>query len=229
MTAAPPDPAIMEGIDLIIFDCDGVLVDSERISNEVLSEILGEHGLRLSWQEAKAVFLGQSVDDVRTNAAIRFGIELPADWSHSYYARMIPALAERVEAIDGAPAAVASVATAGLRCCVASQGPVEKMRATLGRTGLWESLDGQIYSAKAVARPKPAPDLFLHAATAMGTAPDRCLVIEDSALGVTAAVAAGMRVLAYCPEEDDGPMRALGAVPFGSMHDIAALLRSARG
>lgn len=211
-------------IELVIFDCDRVLVDSERISNEVLVEILGEHGVSLSWQDAQAIFLGQSVADVRTNAALRFGIEIPLDWSDTYYARMIPALAERVEAIDGAGEAVAAVRSAGLRCCVASQGPVEKIRATLSRTGLWEQFGGRIYSAKAVARPKPAPDLFLHAAADMGIPPGRCLVIEDSALGVTAAIAAGMRVLAYCPEGGENRMRELGATPFRSMLQVPTML-----
>jgi len=211
-------------VELVIFDCDGVLVDSERISNEVLAEILREHGVSLSWRDAQAIFLGQSVADVRTNAALRFRIEMPLDWSDAYYARMIPALAERVEAIDGASEAVAAVLSAGLRCCVASQGPVGKMRATLSRTGLWEPFDGRIYSAKAVARPKPAPDLFLHAAADMGIPPGRCLVIEDSALGVTAAIAAGMRVLAYCPESGEDRMRELGATPFRSMHQVPTML-----
>lgn len=146
------------------------------------------------------------------------------NWSDAYYARMIPALAERVKAIDGAPEAVAAVLSGGLRCCVASQGPIEKIRATLSRIGLWEHLDGRIYSATAVARPKPAPDLFLHAAAEMRISSDRCLVIEDSALGVIAAIAAGMRVLAYCPEGGEDKMRKLGARPFRSMHQIVALL-----
>lgn len=211
-------------IELVIFDCDGVLVDSERISNEVLAEVLGDHGIAVSWEEAKAIFLGQSVADVRTNVALRFGIELPLDWSDAYYARMIPALAERVEAIDGAPEAVDAVLSSALRCCVASQGPIEKIRATLSRTGLWERFDGRIYSAKAVARPKPAPDLFLHAAADMGIPAGQCLVIEDSAVGVTAAIAAGMRVLAYCPEGGEDRMRELGATVFRSMHQLAVLL-----
>jgi HAD superfamily hydrolase (TIGR01509 family) len=211
-------------ISFIIFDCDGVLVDSERISNEVLAEILGEHGISLSWGEAKAIFIGQSVDDIRRNAATRFGIEIPPDWSGAYYERMIPALSERVEAIDGATEAVRAVQSADIGCCVASQGPIEKIRATLSRTGLWERFAGRIYSATAVARPKPAPDLFLHAAADLGVTPDRCTVIEDSILGVKAAIAAGMRVLAYCPEGNGGHMRSLGAIPFSSMHDVAALL-----
>lgn len=101
----------LTSVDLVIFDCDGVLVDSERISNEVLAEVLAEHGIALSWEEAKATFLGQSVGDVRTNVARRFGVEMPLDWSEAYYGRMIPALAERVEAIDGASVGSAGVAS----------------------------------------------------------------------------------------------------------------------
>jgi HAD superfamily hydrolase (TIGR01509 family) len=210
--------------DLVIFDCDGVLVDSERISNEVLAEVLGEHGISLSWEQTKAIFLGQSVTDVRVNAGLQFGIELPHDWADAYYERMIPALADRVQIIEGAREAVVAVKAAGLRYCVASQGPIEKMRATLSRTGLWELFDGRIYSSKAVARPKPHPDLFLHAAADIGVAPSRCVVIEDSVLGVTAGIAADMRVLAYCPDGGVSEMQALGATPFHSMHAIETLL-----
>jgi beta-phosphoglucomutase-like phosphatase (HAD superfamily) len=220
----PAKEGVPRDIDLVIFDCDGVLVDSERIANEVLAEVLESHGILLSWHEAKSVFLGQSVTDIRSNAALRFGIELPHDWSVAYYARMIPALAERVTAIDGAPAAVEAVLSAGLRCCVASQGPIEKMRATLSRAGLWDSFEGHVFSAKSVARPKPAPDVFLHAAASMGVPPNRCVVIEDSPLGVAAGVAAGMRVLAYCPEGHGEAMRLRGAAPFTSMRQVALLL-----
>jgi HAD superfamily hydrolase (TIGR01509 family) len=209
---------------LVIFDCDGVLVDSERISNEVLASVLAEHGISLSWDQAKAIFIGQSVADIRAEAAFRFGIEMPLDWSDAYYARMIPALAERVEAIDGAREAVAAVRSAGLSYCVASQGPIEKIQSTLSRTGLWEAFEGRIYSAKSVPRPKPAPDLFLHAAAEMASLPERCVVIEDSILGVTAAIAADMRVLAYCPDGGEESMRGLGAIPFCSMHQVANLL-----
>jgi HAD superfamily hydrolase (TIGR01509 family) len=221
VSLVPPD---REPADLVIFDCDGVLVDSERISNEVLAEVLGEHGIALSWQRAMATFIGQSVAGVRTNTALQFGIQMPENWSDTYYARMIPALAQRVEAIAGAVDAVRLVQAAGLRCCVASQGPMEKIKATLGRVGLWDDFVGYIYSAKHVARPKPAPDLFLHAAASMGVAPIRCTVIEDSVLGVTAAVAAGMRVLAYCPEGNEDRMRDLGGVPFRSMSQLPTLL-----
>jgi len=211
-------------IKLIIFDCDGVLVDSERISNEVIAEILAEHGLRLTWQQAMAEFLGQSVGQVRRTASLRFGIDLPADWSDAYYARMIPALAARVEPIDGALEAVAAVQGAGLACCVASQGPMEKIEATLTRIGLWERLRGAVFSAKSVARPKPAPDLFLLAAASMGVAPGECAVIEDSPLGITGALAAGMRVLAYCPLSDADAARKAGAHPFTSMSQVPELL-----
>lgn len=218
-------PAGSDPISLIIFDCDGVLVDSERISNEVLVQVLGEHGVGLSWQEAQATFIGKSTGQIRAGVAEHFGVELPADWTRAYYDRMIPALAERVEAIDGAFDAVSAVRAAGRKCCVASQGPMEKIRATLTRTGLWGLFGGAVYSAYSVPRPKPAPDLFLFAARSMNVPPAECVVIEDSSTGVAAALAAGMCVLTYCPNDGADMMRERGAIPFRSMSEIPRLLR----
>jgi len=211
-------------IGLVIFDCDGVLVDSERISNGVIAELLAESGISLSWQEALQIFIGQSVDDVAMTVANRFGVTLPDDWQDAYYARMIPALAAHVEPIDGALEAVSAVQAAGLPCCVASQGPPFKIRTTLTRVGLWDRLEGAVFSAQSVERPKPAPDLFLHAAASMGVPYGECVVIEDSLLGITAAQAAGMRVLAYCPPEGSATAQTHGAPAFQSMRQVPALL-----
>lgn len=212
-------------IEMVIFDCDGVLVDSERISNEVLSGVLSEYGVLLNWQDAQAMFIGQSVTEIAITIAKRCGIELPDNWSAAYYERMIPALADRVEPIAGAVDVVHSVRTAGLKYCVASQGPIKKMQATLTRVGLWEVFSESAFSAYFVEKPKPAPDLFLHAAKCMDVRPDDCIVIEDSLPGVSAAKAAGMRVLAYCPHGGGDKMQALGAIPFRSMTDLHGLLQ----
>lgn len=214
-------------LSLVIFDCDGVLVDSERISNEVLADILGTHGVTLSWMDAQTTFVGQSTGQIRTTVAEHFGVTLPDDWSTDYYERMIPALASRVEAIDGAIDVVRAVRAAGLKCCVASQGPMAKIQATLTRVGLWEVFGEAVYSAYSVQRPKPAPDLFLHAAESMNVPSAECVVIEDSATGVAAAVAAGMRVLAYCPNGGADIMSERGGIPFRSMSEIPGLLQLA--
>lgn len=212
-------------IRLVIFDCDGVLVDSERISNEVLADILGMHGIALSWMDAQTTFVGQSTGQIRTTVTELFGITLPDDWSAHYYERMIPALASRVEAIDGAIDAVRAVRAAGLKFCVASQGPMAKIEATLTSVGLWGEFEEAVYSAYMVQRPKPAPDLFLFAAQNMNVAPAECVVIEDSPMGVAAAVGAGMQVLAFCPNGGADMMRARGGMPFRSMSELPTLLR----
>jgi HAD superfamily hydrolase (TIGR01509 family) len=213
-----------QAVSLAIFDCDGVLVDSERISNELVADILSAHGVSLTWEEAMEIFVGQSVEGVRATALTRFAVQLPEDWAEEYYARMIPTLAERVMPIEGAPETVARLQDAGIPCCVASQGPPNKIEAALTRVGLWTRLGHAIFSAQNVARPKPAPDLFLYAARTMQVAPADCVVIEDSALGIAGALAAGMRVLAYCPLGNGDAAREVGATPFASMHEIPALL-----
>jgi HAD superfamily hydrolase (TIGR01509 family) len=210
----------MSRFDPVIFDCDGVLVASEAVANEVLAEILGGYGLALSGPEARATFVGMSVEDVRLSANARYGLAMREDWSVAYYADLIPALGARVEPIDGVHDVVAGLTDLQVPFCVASQGPPEKMKATLTRTGLWTAFGDRAYSAKAIRRPKPAPDLFLHAAQAQGVPPEKCAVIEDSVVGVTAGIAAGMTVFAYCPPADATAMERLVAIPFHGMEDL---------
>lgn len=206
--------------ELIIFDCDGVLVDSEAVATEVLAEVLGTYGVTMTGPEARHIFVGMSLDDVRLLANERFGATMPADWSVGYYATLIPMLAERVEPIEGVHDVVDKLKTAGLPFCVASQGPPEKMQATLTRTGLWPDFGHRAFSAKSIRRPKPAPDLFLHAALSLGASPERCAVIEDSTVGVTAGIAAGMTVYAFCPPAGAAAMEELGAIPFHAMREL---------
>jgi HAD superfamily hydrolase (TIGR01509 family) len=206
--------------DLIIFDCDGVLVDSETVANAVLAAIVTNHGAALTGPESQAIFMGMSLDAVRLHANERFGIAMPVDWSVAYYETLIPMLAERCEPIEGIHDVVARLKAANIPFCVASQGPPDKMRATLTATGLWADFGENAFSAKKIRRPKPAPDLFLHAAQTMGFPPDRCAVVEDTTVGVTAGIAAGMTVFAYCPPERAAAMAELGAAPFHAMRDL---------
>jgi HAD superfamily hydrolase (TIGR01509 family) len=217
----------MANFDLIIFDCDGVLVDSEAIANEVLAGALADYGIALAASEARAIFAGLSVDDVRRRAGERFGILMPENWSVAYYARLIPTLGQRVMPIDGVGNVLRRLSAAGIRYCVASQGPIEKVRATLTRAEFWGLFEGHVYSAKLIGRPKPAPDLFLHAAASERAHPSRCAVIEDSVVGVQAGVAAGMRVFAYCARDEAAHMESLGAMPFFAMTGLPALLELA--
>jgi HAD superfamily hydrolase (TIGR01509 family) len=215
---------MMNAFDLIIFDCDGVLVDSEEIATEVLAEILSGHGINMSAAEARAAFIGQSVQDIRLAAHRLTGILMPEDWSVAFYAALLVALEGRVRPVDGVVPVVEMLRELGISFCVASQGPIEKMRTTLTSAGLWDAFADRIFSAKWVARPKPAPDLFLHAAEVCGAKPGRTAVIEDSVPGVLAGVAAGMIVFAYCPPDRSAEMRALGAIPFHAMADLSRLL-----
>lgn len=208
----------------MIFDCDGVLVDSEAISNEVLAEILCLHGGTFTPETALAAFVGQSVQGIRETAKAAYDIALPENWHADYYARMLPALAKRVKPITGASEVVRGLHGTGQPICVASQGPPEKMLTTLTATGLAGYFEGRIFSAKSVARPKPFPDIFLHAADACGFDPSKCAVIEDTRIGVEAAVAAEMAVFGFCMADDAERMVHCGAHPFHNMNELPGLL-----
>jgi len=214
-------------LGLTIFDCDGVLVDSEAACNRVMVEMLGQAGFRIGLADCMARFVGKSMQSVQDEVAAEAGIVFPAGWPEAVRARTIAVLQqEKVAAVPGVRAVVEAHRAAGRAYCVASSGRVEKMRATLGSSGLLPLLEGVLFSATMVGRGKPAPDLFLHAAAAMGHAPEACTVVEDSPPGVQAAAAAGMPVLAYCaaPYADAAAYRAMGARVFTDMVELPGLL-----
>lgn len=184
-------------VDLVIFDCDGVLVDSEPLALRICVELGAELGWPLTEDEIVDRFLGRSERAVRAQLAERLG-EAAADvWAERYQTRLAAAIDAELTEVDGVSEALAALATTALPQCIASSGSHAKMRRTLGRTGLYERFAGRIFSATEVERGKPAPDLFLHAARRMGAAPERCVVVEDSQYGVRAARAAGMRSFGY--------------------------------
>jgi HAD superfamily hydrolase (TIGR01509 family) len=186
---------------LVIFDCDGVLVDSEPISNEVLAEALTAEGLPTTRLEALAEYKGLLLSDVVARAEDKLGHALPRGWVEGYERERIAAFRRGLRPVPDAAATVELLIAAGLAVCVASQGKLEKTRLTLGLTGLLDLFpDGALFSAYSVARGKPHPDLFLHAAGVMGVEPSRCVVVEDTPVGVTAAAGAGMRVLGYAAD-----------------------------
>jgi beta-phosphoglucomutase-like phosphatase (HAD superfamily) len=183
-------------VDLVVFDCDGVLVDSERLAVRVESQLLGELGWPLSEDEVLDRFVGRS--DAHMIAAIEAQLGRPVpDFTEQYLARLHAAFDQELTAVDGVVAALEVIDRAALRTCVASSGTHEKMARTLGLTGLWDRFDGSIFSATEVEHGKPAPDLFLFAAASMGVRPDACVVVEDSRAGVAAARAAGMSVVGF--------------------------------
>ena len=179
--------------DLVIFDCDGVLVESEVISNEVLARMLTQEGLPTTLSEARRACQGLLLTDVRDQAQAKLGRPFPPDWVAEYEHERDEAFRRELKPVEGAAEAVQRVKTAGLKVCVASQGQLKKTRLTLGLTGLRDLFPPDaLFSAYDVPRPKPDPALFQHAAATMNAKPSACVVVEDTPSGVTAAVAAGM-------------------------------------
>ncbi len=209
---------------LVVFDCDGVLVDSEPIANRVMAEAIAALGWPLSTADCTARFKGHHFDTIIAVIEDRLGRPVPEAWLRDLRAATAAAFERELQAVAGVVAALDAVAASGLATCVASQGPLEKMAVSLGVTGLWARFEGRIFSAYQVARGKPHPDLFLFAAAAMGVAPRACVVIEDSPLGVTAARVAGMRVFGFAPEGDGADLAAAGATLFRDMAELPGLL-----
>lgn len=189
-------------IGLVIFDCDGVLVDSEPISISVLTEMIGEAGTRLGEAEAYKRFLGKSVGAVVEGLRKENGISFSHEHLDEMRRRLYRRFEEELKPVPGVAKAVQSL---GCLSCVASSSQPERIRLSLSVTGLLPLFAPRIYSSSMVARGKPAPDLFLHAARVMGVEPARCLVIEDSGAGIVAAKAAGMRVAAFAGGSHAGP------------------------
>ncbi len=182
---------------LVIFDCDGVLVDSERLAIALDIAAVRELGWEITEAEVLGNFIGRSERDVHAAIEGRIGRALTDEWRQRWDAEFRRVLAEELEPVPGVHAAIEAVSALGVASCVASSGSHEKMRQTLGRTGLWDHFAGRIFSATEVAHGKPAPDLFLYAAARMGFPAHRCVVVEDSRFGVAAAKAAGMAVVGY--------------------------------
>lgn len=206
---------------LVIFDCDGVLVDSEGLGNRILVKSVRELGLGLSLAEALSLFRGCKMADCIATISGRLGRPLPDDFVSTLRARTAEAFRRELEAIPGVHDALNQITTP---VCVASSGPREKITLALSVTGLLPRFEGRIFSSYEVGSWKPAPDLFLHAATTLGAAPISCAVVEDSALGVRAGIAAGMRVFAYAVNSDRTELEALGATAFGHMDELPSLL-----
>lgn len=208
---------------LIIFDCDGVLVNSEPIFNRVLHEFLLSVGAELSFQACCDHFTGKSRHDVEQYLSVR-NLNFPEDWSEAFYRNALDALYQEVKPIAGAHSAVQALLKSGAVCCVASNGLMQKMRVTLDRTGMLPWFAGNMYSAYDVGASKPAPDVFLHAAKVNDVRPEDCVVIEDSASGFQAAKRASMVCFAYIPKGAKQPQELHGAHPFSDMAVLPSLL-----
>ncbi|HVY17907.1 MAG TPA: HAD-IA family hydrolase [Rhodopila sp.] len=215
---------------LIIFDCDGVLIDSEALCDRVVAAELTAQGWALSPADCHRLFLGLTFPDIQHAAETHLGRRLNAGWVDSVVARVAATMATEVEPIPGAREALLGVAALGLPYRIASNSSHAEMAAKFARTGLAPLVEGRIHSAYDLIargkRGKPAPDLFLEAAAAGGTDPASCLVIEDSLAGAQAAAAAGMTCWGFSPEGDAAHLRSVGAIPFASMSALPEMIRS---
>ncbi|MFH8371535.1 HAD family hydrolase [Streptomyces sp. NPDC018031] len=184
--------------DLIIFDNDGVLVDSEPISNRILAAYLTELGHPTTYEESIRDYMGSAMHRIHDLVAERHGRTLPAEFDETFHGRVFEAFGRELLPVVGVAETLEKLRADGVRYCLASSGSHERIRVALRKTGLYEFFDEKrIFSSEDVGRGKPAPDLFLHAAATMGTPPDRCAVVEDSPLGVQAAIAARMDVYGF--------------------------------
>ncbi|CAM5550555.1 6-phosphogluconate phosphatase [Streptomyces alboniger] len=184
--------------DLVIFDNDGVLVDSEPISNTILAAYLTELGHPTSYEDSLRDYMGAAVHRVHDLVLERSGQRLPGDFDDVFHGRVFAAFERELKPMDGASEILEKLKDDGVAYCLASSGSHERIRVGHRKTGLDTWFDeGRVFSSQDVGRGKPAPDLFLYAAERMGVAPERCAVVEDSPLGVRAAVAAGMDVYGF--------------------------------
>lgn len=211
--------------ELVIFDCDGVLVDSEPLSNQTITDALADMGIHMPLAEVMGMFVGKSMTQVAASVRAMGGAMPGTDreWIDSIYAITYARLREGVDPIPGVVSVLDKLEAAGVPYCVASNGSDEKMDITLGNTGMAERFEGKRFSAHTLGVSKPDPELFFIAAKYMGVAPGRAVVIEDSSSGALGAQRAGMRCFGYAPEGGTA-LADVGAQVFRSMDDLPALL-----
>jgi len=210
---------------LVIFDCDGVLVDTERLTVGVEARVLTELGWPHTAEEVVARWMGRSSAAQLADLEDRLGAASTRTFDERTTAELLETFERELTAVEGIVVLLDHLEAAGVPTCVASSGTHERMRRTLGITGLYDRFAGRIYSATEVEHGKPAPDLFLHAAGRMRAEPSACVVVEDSVYGVRAGVAAGMTVYGFAggltPADE---LASAGAVTFQAMDDLVDVL-----
>jgi HAD superfamily hydrolase (TIGR01509 family) len=218
---------------LVIFDCDGVLIDSEALCDRVISADLTRQGWALSPADCHRLFLGLTFPDIQVAAEAHLRRPLGSDWVDQIVRRVTEVMAAEADPVPGAREALEATTALGLPLRIASNSSRPEMAAKFQRAGLLDLVEGRIHSAYDLIargkRGKPDPDLFLEAAAAEPAVPEACVVIEDSLAGVQAAVAAGMTCLGFSPDADGAHLRHAGAVPFGSLFALPSLLRGLLG
>ena len=210
--------------DLVLFDCDGVLVDSEGVTTEVMRDNLKRYGLDIPIGQINDMFVGGTMLGVEITAR-GMGADLPEDWLDEIYGEMFDRLGKEVELIPGIAWVLDVLDAAGIAYAVCSNGPHAKMNITLGRTGLLDRFQGRIISREDVAAPKPAPDVYLLAAKQAGVKPRSCVVVEDSASGARAGRAAKMRVFGFAADTSPDKLAPHCHALFADMRDLPRLLR----
>ncbi len=213
-------------VSLVIFDCDGVLVETEQQANQLLTQILNEDGLNIDYATCRREFVGKTLEAVQARAEAMLGRALGSDWPNYVRDETEKVFQDGVYEVPFVGEQIRFLNEQGMALCVASSGRISKMKLTLGKSGLLPLLEDVLFSAEMVGKGKPAPDLFLFAAEEMGVIPHQCAVIEDSVPGVQAGVAAGMRVFGYTgdPHTDKEALKKAGATLFDDMRSLPALL-----
>jgi len=211
----------MIGYKCIIFDSDGVLVDSETLSGRVFQEMARELGFDLDFETAVEQFAGTSMKENLQFIRENIRGSLPEDFEQEFRQRTYEVFKSELKAVEGVHDVIKK-----LRCpfCVASSGPAEKVRLNLGLVNLLDQFEGRIYSSYDIGKWKPDPGIFLYAAKEMGFTPEQCLVIEDSASGIRAAISGGFMVFALARENRRSHFEQLGAVTFKNMKELERLL-----
>lgn len=221
-----PKTTVAAVSELLIFDCDGVLVDSERLSHSVLQQMLGELGITLTFHETVERFIGTSLPVCLARVQALLGTPLPETFQPEFARRTRAAFQRELAIVPGVDRVLASVR---MPFCVASNGNRAKVDFTLGHTGLLPLFAGRIFTADDVQNPKPAPDLFLHAARTVGAEFGHTTVIEDTPSGIAAAKAAGMHAIGFAAMTPADRLLAAGADAVAeSMAEVALLLRGGR-
>ncbi|OYW09684.1 MAG: phosphoglycolate phosphatase [Rhodospirillales bacterium 12-71-4] len=215
----PPRPAA------VLFDCDGVLADTEALHNRIMAEEVTSLGWEMDAAEAERRFLGLSWNDIQPRIEARLGPgSVPADFLDGIIRRVLRGLNEGIDPIPGVKPALARIVAAGIPVAVASNSSRPELATKLRGLGLAETFRGRAFSYDDVALPKPAPDMYRAAAAACGADPHHCVVVEDSVTGSRAGRAAGCRVLGFAHATDPAALLAVGAEPFFAMQDLPGLL-----
>lgn len=214
---------MMELPKLVIFDCDGVLVDSVMAHSEVMSDNFARYDLHMSPVEVRDVLGAGKMSEIG-EAAKKLGAKLPDHWLDEIYTEIFDRLRQGVELIPDVKDVVERVADAGIPICVASNGSVEKMKIMLGSSGLLDMFDDAIFSAHDVKSWKPEPGLFFHALETMNVQPNNCVVIEDSPTGADAAQRAGIKCLGYAADTNPSNLVEFNAHIFHDMRDVPNLI-----